>query len=104
VSIQANQEPMKRLAPGVYDDEQGGLHLDIAEFLDANGYADTPENRDTLINAAREAYGNITVTAAPLAVFTERPSYKCPACGRVSYHPKDIQERYCGACHCFEDP
>lgn len=95
---------MKRLMPGVYDDEAGGLHLDIAEFLDANGYVDTPENRETLIAAARDAYGSITVTAAPLSVFTSRPSYKCPACGRVSYHPKDIKEKYCDACHQFETP
>jgi hypothetical protein len=30
------------------------------------------------------------------------PSYTCPRCGRVSYHPRDIAEKYCGACHQFE--
>lgn len=29
------------------------------------------------------------------------PSITCPACGRTSYHPMDVQERYCGACHAF---
>jgi hypothetical protein len=28
---------------------------------------------------------------------------RCHACGRVSYHPKDVDERYCGACHRFHD-
>lgn len=28
-----------------------------------------------------------------------RPSFKCPRCGRTTYHPKDIVEGYCGACH-----
>ena len=23
----------------------------------------------------------------------------CPRCGRTSYHPDDIREGYCGACH-----
>ena len=26
---------------------------------------------------------------------------RCHTCRRVSYHPKDITERYCGACHKF---
>lgn len=29
----------------------------------------------------------------------EEPSITCPKCGRTSYHPKDIEERYCGFCH-----
>ncbi len=28
---------------------------------------------------------------------------RCHTCGRVSYHPKDIAERYCGACHVFHE-
>lgn len=31
------------------------------------------------------------------------PSITCPRCARVSYHPNDIRERYCGACHLFHD-
>lgn len=30
-------------------------------------------------------------------------SYTCPRCGRVSYNPHDLAQRYCGACHLFED-
>jgi hypothetical protein len=30
-----------------------------------------------------------------------RASFTCPVCGRTSYHPKDIAEHYCGACHKF---
>ena len=26
-------------------------------------------------------------------------SFTCPECGRTSYHPTDIAEGYCGACH-----
>lgn len=29
--------------------------------------------------------------------------YKCPRCLLVSHHPKDIENRYCGHCHQFED-
>ena len=31
------------------------------------------------------------------------PSYICPGCRAVSYHPIDIEERYCGRCHQFAD-
>jgi hypothetical protein len=29
------------------------------------------------------------------------PSFTCPRCGTVSYHPKDVIYGYCGACHDF---
>jgi hypothetical protein len=45
---------MKRLLPGVYDDEHGGLHINAGELLRANGYVDTPTNRETLVTAALE--------------------------------------------------
>jgi hypothetical protein len=40
-----------RLAPGVYDDNDGGLHLVLPELLAANGYTDTPEHRALIIEA-----------------------------------------------------
>jgi len=48
---------VKRIAAGVYDDGAGGMHLVLPELLDAHGYADTPENRATLIDAARYVFG-----------------------------------------------
>lgn len=32
---------------------------------------------------------------------TVHPGFGCPRCLRVSHHPKDIEARYCGACHLF---
>lgn len=29
------------------------------------------------------------------------PTFQCPRCHSVSYHPKDIQHGYCGRCHDF---
>ena len=29
--------------------------------------------------------------------------YLCPTCKMKSYNPKDIEHRYCGYCHRFED-
>lgn len=26
-------------------------------------------------------------------------SITCPRCGRTSYHPEDVKQGYCGACH-----
>jgi hypothetical protein len=43
----------KQIATGFYDDGQG-LHVDVPAVLRANGYADTPENRETLAAAARQ--------------------------------------------------
>jgi len=28
---------------------------------------------------------------------------KCLRCNMVSYHPKDVEHRYCGNCHVFHD-
>jgi YgiT-type zinc finger domain-containing protein len=27
------------------------------------------------------------------------PSIVCPRCGARSFHPRDIEQRYCGFCH-----
>lgn len=29
------------------------------------------------------------------------PSFTCPRCGMTSYHPKDVEEGYCGNCHAW---
>lgn len=42
--------------PGVYADEQGGMHIDVSELLRAQGFADTPQNRATLTKAAQEFF------------------------------------------------
>lgn len=47
---------MIRLAPGVYDDERGALHLVVPELLLAHGYADTEANRQMLISTMREVW------------------------------------------------
>jgi hypothetical protein len=64
---------MKQIAPGVYDDERGGLHLDAAELLAANGFAVTPANVERLAAEARrmmrDIYGDdvhVTVTLDPI--------------------------------------
>jgi ribosomal protein S27AE len=33
-----------------------------------------------------------------------RPSIECPRCGRISHHPDDVREGYCGACHDWTTP
>jgi hypothetical protein len=45
-----------RLSPGVYDDNAGGLHLDVGELLASANFADTPENREVLIAAAQKLF------------------------------------------------
>jgi len=51
---------MTRIAPGVYDDDRGGLHIYPSELLRAHGYADTPANRAMLVRtwqAYAQAHG-----------------------------------------------
>jgi hypothetical protein len=31
------------------------------------------------------------------------PSWKCPHCGRRSYNPNDVAQRYCAYCHHYCD-
>lgn len=50
---------MRRLSPGVYDDGEGGLHLDVPELLADNDIADTPENRDTVERLARQCFAQL---------------------------------------------
>lgn len=33
----------------------------------------------------------------------DEPHIKCLKCGLTSYHPKDIEERFCGKCHAWHD-
>lgn len=37
------------------------------------------------------------MTATPL----QPPAITCPKCGRTSWHPEDVRQGYCGACHEF---
>jgi hypothetical protein len=48
---------MTRLAPGVYDDGHGGMHLDADEFLEAGGYEANDETREQLVRVARRLAG-----------------------------------------------
>ncbi len=62
---------MKRIAPGLYDDGDGGLHLAVDELLRAHGFADTPENIERLTRVAQEQieerYGvPVTITTDPI--------------------------------------
>ena len=53
-----------QIAPFAYVHvETGVLHLFIAEMLDAEGYLDTPENRETLTKAALEVFAREWPTA-----------------------------------------
>lgn len=31
------------------------------------------------------------------------PHFTCPDCGNTSYHPQDVRNQYCGACHTFPE-
>jgi hypothetical protein len=58
---------MRKLAGGVYVDSDNALHIVMKELLEANGYEDTPHNREMLLAAAQEVFGplNVPVEQAP---------------------------------------
>jgi hypothetical protein len=50
-----------KICPGVYDDGHGTMHLDLAELLEANGYEDTPRNREMLFRTAAQAFAQLGI-------------------------------------------
>jgi hypothetical protein len=50
------------LAPGLLTDDQGTAYLSLPTLLAAAGYEDTPENRATLLAAARERFAELSGT------------------------------------------
>jgi len=68
---------MKRLSPGVYDDERGGLHIDLPAFLHAHGYADTPDHRAKILEAIGAVFpGKVVETDYPIAPQNEPKNRK----------------------------
>ena len=45
----SGHDGMTRLGPGIYDDNHGGLHVDVAEALEHLGKPYTPENEEALM-------------------------------------------------------
>lgn len=54
----------------------------------------------------------LTIRQAAVAAYLEyqsqlveqaEASITCPRCGRTSWNPNDVLNRYCGACHLFHD-
>jgi ribosomal protein L37E len=53
-----------------------------------------------MIDLTFDAYARqLSVLAKENRQKGEPPSIACPVCGMTSFHPKDIEERYCAACH-----
>lgn len=49
-----------KIAPGVYDDNEGGMHVIVDEILEANGYEANDHNRERIedeLDVITKAYG-----------------------------------------------
>lgn len=58
--MSADKAGFVKLAPGVYADTvTNTLHLDVAELLEDNGYAVTPENAAMVEKATRKAFAEL---------------------------------------------
>lgn len=57
------QDGLRRIAPGVYADGDGAMHIDAVEMCRAAGYPPTQHNQEMLAKAARAQFcGEIPVT------------------------------------------
>jgi hypothetical protein len=56
----------------------------------------------THAKALAAQYGE-NLTASQADAMRALPSFACPKCGLLSFHPNDIKERYCVRCHVFFD-
>jgi len=76
---------MKKITDGVYQDDDGAMHIHIEEMLDAAGYADTPENRETMMRAAieglRATWPHVAITVDEEPAITRVARFECPRCG-----------------------
>jgi hypothetical protein len=73
----------------------------IAELLDRAGnwvsglaLEDIGEDGHAIANTLWKVTAYLRNRAQPVI-----PSFTCPCCGAVSYHPNDVAESYCGKCH-----
>ena len=55
------KQGLQRIAPGVYADEAGTMHLDTAELLEANGYVANAENEAMLERTAKELFRKLPI-------------------------------------------
>lgn len=57
--------------------------------------------RDQIEDAIETKQARESLDEAAAKIDAKEPSFTCPKCERTSYHPKDLEQRYCGACHEF---
>lgn len=53
----------------------------------------------SLLQAGRE----LVASGVPYLLVNRGKAILCFTCGRISHHRKDVEQRYCGACHKFHD-
>lgn len=53
--------------------------------------------------SASERFGDDALEqyAAEHRAIVEGRAIRCPTCKKISYHPEDINQAYCGHCHAF---
>ncbi|MGH3548893.1 MAG: hypothetical protein ACRDQU_12445 [Pseudonocardiaceae bacterium] len=84
--------------PQVDDDSVSVLRSDLADWarrVDAAANLLGEMAGGTARDAMHELAGVIALRVV------ERPRFTCPRCKRTSYHPHDVREGYCGACHAW---
>jgi len=55
------KQGLQRIAPGVYADEAGAMHLDTAELLEANGYVANAENEAMVERVAKKLFRKLRI-------------------------------------------
>lgn len=78
----------------------GKFDPSLKQVILENSLTNAPED-PRIAAPATSLRDALTNTVDPMDAHVVRTT--CPRCKRVSYHPRDIQERYCSNCHDFYD-
>jgi hypothetical protein len=79
-------------SPGSSGGLIGNGHPSVLSYAQVSGLRAALRPGPGALQATSPGWTPVTPTAPC-------PSFRCPACGRVSYHPEDVRQGYCGACH-----
>jgi len=97
-------KPWQEITPQEFAAMSESEKRELARQILTDGYGHSPLDpgnveRDKVIEGVLNAmYGPVAYHIA-----MDGKSITCHTCGLTSYHPKDVEQRYCGKCHKFHD-
>jgi hypothetical protein len=82
----------KQVGPGIYAKDDGEVHFDIPELLEACGWEDTEENRDAMIVIAEESVRELGMKDDVEVEIKHLHDHTCPRCQK-EYEHEGLKEK-----------